>query len=231
MKKIVFSFGIIAIITGLFLVGCDNVTTGNNKDPALVCFGNSLTAGYGATIPGRDDRTKSYPAYLQNKVSIPVINAGKSGDTTSQALARIDTDVLSKNPRIVIIELGANDIFLRVPLNTTGDNLQRIIGLINNGNRKIYIAKFYTEDVAREMAESIGIDDYDQQTLTIDQYDTMFNELALSDNVELIDDIWKGVWGIHMSDTVHPNARGYEIMAENYFNAMKPYLQADNLLK
>jgi acyl-CoA thioesterase-1 len=225
MKKIVFSFGIIVIITGLFFVGCDDVTTGNNDEPGLVCFGNSLTAGYGATTPGRDDKTKSYPAYLQNKVNIPVINAGKSGDTTSRALARIDNDVLSKDPRIVIIELGANDVFLKIPPETTRENLRKIIDLIDNGNRKIYIAKFYTDEIAKELVPG------NEQTAIIDQYNTMFEALASSDNVELIDDIWKGVWGIYMSDMVHPNARGYEIMAENYFNAIKPYLQANNLLK
>jgi lysophospholipase L1-like esterase len=67
--------------------------------------------------------------------------------------------------------------------------------------------------------------------MIINQYDEMFDTLAMSDDVELIDDIWKGVWGIHMSDSVHPNARGYEIMADNYYNAMKPYLQTNNLLK
>jgi lysophospholipase L1-like esterase len=58
----------------------------------------------------------------------------------------------------------------------------------------------------------------------------MFDTLAASDNVELIDDIWKEIWGIHMSDRVHPNAKGYEIMADNYYNAIKPYLEANRLL-
>ncbi|MDR0718748.1 MAG: GDSL-type esterase/lipase family protein [Treponema sp.] len=231
MKKSVFSLGIIGIIIGLFFIGCDNGSTNNNNAPTLVCFGNSLTAGYGATTAGIDDKANSYPAYLQNRVSIPVINAGISGNTTLQALVRINNDVLSKNPLIVIVELGANDVFRRVLLDSTRDNLQKIIALLDDGNRKIYIAKFYTEVVAREMLHTVEIDDYAYQTAIINRYDDMFNALAESNNVELIDDIWKGVWGIHMSDAVHPNKSGYEIMANNYYDAIKPYLEANNLLK
>jgi lysophospholipase L1-like esterase len=53
----------------------------------------------------------------------------------------------------------------------------------------------------------------------------MFDSLVSTNNIELIEDIWDGVWGIHMSDMVHPNARGYEIMADNYYKAINSYLQ------
>jgi acyl-CoA thioesterase-1 len=236
MKKIISYLAAIGfnLIIGLILIGCD---TGNNSEinnienKTVVCLGNSLTAGYGATTPGIDDKTRSYPSYLQDKINIPVVNAGVSGDTTAQGLARINTDVLSEDPLIVIIELGANDLFHVLPPGVTKNNLQSIISMVNDGNRKIYVAKFYTEEVARALANSIGITNYNLQTMLINQYDEMFETLAASNNVELIEDIWSGVWSVHMSDEVHPNARGYEIMANNYYNALKPYLQARGLLK
>jgi acyl-CoA thioesterase-1 len=242
MKKIIFSFCTVGIIFLLCFNGCDNGSTKVNTGVSLVCLGDSLTAGYGATTPGSDDKTKSYPAYLQKKLNIPVINAGITGDTTLQALSRINTDVLMKNPQIVIIELGANDLFKNIPCKTTKDNLQEIINLINDGNRKIYIAKFYTEEVARSFARSFaksmtdnfGITDYAISAMLItliEQYDDMFETLASENKVELIDDIWDGIWDVYMSDSVHPNAKGYELMADNYYKAMKPYLEANNLLK
>jgi acyl-CoA thioesterase-1 len=230
-KQILFVVAVFGLSIGFFFIGCDNGDIHNNQGTTLVCFGNSLTAGYGATTPGVDDKSNSYPAYLQSKINIPVINAGVSGNTTLQSLSRIDTDVLSKDPRIVIIELGANDLFQRIPITTTRSNLQNIIDTLNDGNRKIYLARFYTDAIARAMANDIGITDYVVQTLLINQYNTMFNTLASSNNVVLIDDIWDGVWGIHMSDSVHPNAAGYEIMANNYFKILQPYLQANGLLK
>jgi acyl-CoA thioesterase-1 len=232
MKKSIFSTVVIlGLAASLFFTGCDNDTINDSQDTTLVCLGNSLTAGYGATTPRVDDKSKSYPAHLQNKVNIPVINAGVSGNTTSQGLSRVDTDVLSKNPRIVIIELGANDFFQGISVTATRNNLQNIINKLYDGNRKIYLARFYTDAIARAMANSIGMTNYDIQTFLINQYNNMFIALASSNNVVLINDIWDGVWGIHMSDSVHPNAKGYEIMANNYFEILRPYLQDNDLLK
>jgi len=203
----------------------------SKNTPTLVCLGNSLTAGYGADIPGVDNREKSYPAYLQNRITIPVVNAGVSGNTTAQGLSRIRKDVLSKNPQIVIIELGGNDLLQGIPLSTTQNNLQKIISLINNGNRKIYLAKFYSKAMAKTMLAMLQITDYDEQTALIEQYDAMFNTLAAVNNVELIEDIWNGLSEKYMSDNMHPNAEGYKIMAENYFSILKPYFRENNMLK
>ncbi|MDR2028149.1 MAG: GDSL-type esterase/lipase family protein [Treponema sp.] len=231
MKKLISHFGMIFIITiSLWFAGCDNGTTSNEQGTTLVCLGNSLTAGYGAATPGKDDKSKSYPAYLQKKVNIPVINAGVSGDTSAQGLARVESEVLANDPRIVIIELGANDVFQGIPITTTKENLQSIIDKVDNGNRKIYIAKFYTEAVARAVLAGNGISNDAMQTAVIKQYDDMYNTLVASNNVVLIENIWDGVWGIHMSDGFHPNAKGYEIMADNYFKALEPYLKENNLM-
>jgi acyl-CoA thioesterase-1 len=220
---------IVSLVFSVLVFTCDNGNSENYYAETLVCFGDSLTAGYGATVPGIDDKTKSYPAYLQDRVTIPVINSGVSGDTTANALARLNRDVILKNPKIVIIELGANDFFSRIPISTTKDNLKKIIALLNNGKPKIFVAKFYTEPVVRGLANSFDITDYNAQTVIINQYDDMFDSLAGSENIELIEDIWSGVWGIHMSDAVHPNAAGYQKMADNYFNRIKIYLQTNDL--
>src|SRR5205807_8523479 len=79
----------------------------------IIAFGDSLTAGYGAQ-PGED-----YPTRLSRLIDKPVINAGVSGDTTDMALARIDADVLSRGPRIVIVGLGGNEFLRGVDIATT----------------------------------------------------------------------------------------------------------------
>jgi lysophospholipase L1-like esterase len=227
MKKIL---GIVTVfIIGLSVIGCNNGTTDNADEDVvvedvIVCLGNSLTAGYGAATPTIVDETKSYPAYLQAKVkNMLVVNAGVSGHTSGLTLARVNHDVLSWNPKIVILEIGGNDIFQGVPFSETEKNIKDIIRKIDNGKRKIFVAKFYTEEIARSLINGVGITDYDLQTAFIARYDALFNSLP-SANVELIEDIWDGVWGIHMSDEVHPDAAGYAIMAENYYKAMKPSL-------
>src|SRR5919199_350459 len=71
----------------------------DSRGANVIAFGDSLTAGYGAQA-GED-----YPSRLSALIGVPVINAGVSGDTTQSALARIDSDVLSRDPRLVIVGL------------------------------------------------------------------------------------------------------------------------------
>jgi lysophospholipase L1-like esterase len=149
---------------------------------------------------------------LQNKVNIPVINVGVGGDTTAKGLARVKKDVLSKNPRIVIIMLGANDWGQKVSLATTQKNLQKIIDMVNDGKRKIYLVRFYPGPGWNE------------------KVDNMFNTLVSSNNIELIDAPWDDVWKNSL-DGFHPNAKGQELMAEHFFITLKPYLEENNLLK
>src|SRR2546423_12588209 len=80
---------------------------------SVIAFGDSLTAGYGAQ-PGED-----YPSKLSALMGTTVVNAGVSGDTTESALARLDNDVLSRNPRVVLVGLGGNDFLQGVPIATT----------------------------------------------------------------------------------------------------------------
>jgi lysophospholipase L1-like esterase len=228
-KAVIMLSGALIVIVSAASCGNGSLADGQSGS-SIVCFGDSLTEGYGASIPGVVDKTKSYPAYLQNAVTIPVHNAGISGDTTAQGLARLSRDVLSKNPSIVVVEFGANDLFNLVTVNTTQNNLAAILSALNNGRRKIYLAKFYTEAVAQALFTANGIP-APMQTALIAQYDSMFSTLAQTHNATLINDIWSGVWGVKMSDTIHPNAQGYETMSALVLNAMRPHLQANNLLK
>ena len=226
MKKLIF------LITGLVLIlsfsTCNNEAD-SSQGTTLVCFGDSLTAGYNGKF-SMDIPLQSYPAYLQNKVSIPVVNAGISGDTSAQALARIEADVRSKDPQIAVILLGFNDIMALVPTENTEANLQEIISRLDNGKRKIYLAKFYTHEIAMEIGRMNGLSDLVILGLILDN-DAMFSGLASANNVTLIENIWEGIWGEHMSDAVHPDKDGYEIMSNIIFNELEPYLKAHGLIK
>ena len=83
----------------------------------IIAFGDSLVQGVGAS-PGHD-----IVSVLSRRLGVPIVNAGRSGDTTGAALTRLDSAVLSRNPRIVIVLLGGNDMLRRVPRATTFDNL------------------------------------------------------------------------------------------------------------
>ena len=73
----------------------------------IVAFGDSLTAGYGLAA------NEAFPAQLQRALiakglTVNVVNAGVSGDTTAGGLARLDWSV-PDGTDAVILELGAND--------------------------------------------------------------------------------------------------------------------------
>ena len=63
------------------------------KNPTIIGFGDSLVAGYGAT--GGND----FISVLSKSIGQPIQNFGVSGDTTADALVRINT-VTVKDPGI-----------------------------------------------------------------------------------------------------------------------------------
>ena len=235
MKKRIFILYILVLITIIGFSGCQGDST--SYEDTIVCLGDSLTAGYGSNPTDLLDKSAAYPARLQEKVNVEVINSGTSGITTGVALSQLDLDVKDYNPQIVVIELGANDFFKSIDISTTQQNLQDIISYVSDRNAKIYLAKFYTDTVARDFLENVEllgdevVTDPAEQTAIIASLDDMFSSLESSNDIELIEDIWSGVWGVYMYDEVHPNADGYTIMAENYFNAMQPYLETNGLVK
>ena len=77
----------------------------DSRGSLIICFGDSITYGSGAK-EGDD-----YPSYLAGMVRREVINVGVPGETSGQGLERLEDDVLSEDPYIVIVEFGANDHF------------------------------------------------------------------------------------------------------------------------
>ena len=72
----------------------------------IICFGNSITAGSGVS------KQAAYPYFLSELLGISVINAGRGGEVSSDGLRRLDEDVLSHQPRLVIIEFGFSSSIL-----------------------------------------------------------------------------------------------------------------------
>lgn len=167
----------------------------------IICFGDSLTFGTGAP------RGKSYPDRLSALIGQPVINVGIPGDTTARALLRLERDVLSQSPRMVLITLGGNDLKNGVDKKIAFKNLREIIEDIQAKDALVFIA---------------GI-----KLLFWDRgYEEEYEKLAEDTGAVLIPNILGGLMGNEelMHDTIHPNAAGYEIMAHKFYAAIKPYL-------
>ncbi|MEK6985449.1 MAG: GDSL-type esterase/lipase family protein [Candidatus Thermoplasmatota archaeon] len=77
----------------------------SRSDRPIVAFGDSYTEGTTAR------RSEAFPALMEASLGIPVVNAGRLGETAHEALPRLERDVLRHNPRLVIVEFGVNEAF------------------------------------------------------------------------------------------------------------------------
>lgn len=176
-----------------------------NAEPTgstIVCFGDSLTYGTGAPAD------ESYPARLARHLEEPVLNAGIPGDTTARALSRLDDDVLSLDPRIVLITLGGNDLKNGVPREQAFANLGTIVERIQSEGALVVVG---------------GID----VPLYGRGYPEAYRDLCQRLGCVLIPNVYEGIWGRRerMSDRIHPNGDGYEVMAEHFLEAIEPYVE------
>ena len=231
-RKICITLVIIGIMAGFY--GCDSSdpASENNGIRPIVCLGDSLTEGYGASNPGSVDKTRSYPAFLGEKVTVSVVNAGISGDTAAGGLARLDKDVLAKDPQLVIILLGANDFFQRRQADETKKDLQSIINKTKGGNR-VYLASFIGDsNWEKSYVNSFPGAITQEITAYLGEYKRIYSELkAENTDIGYIANIWEGIGSNDMSDPIHPNAEGYRKMANTIFNEIKPFLLANGLVK
>lgn len=188
---------ITAIVVAIALVlawrarSIGNVRNLHSRGTAIVAFGDSLTAGYGAA-PGED-----WPSRVSAITGENVINAGVSGDTTEAALARIDNDVIARNPRIVIVGLGGNDFLRSVPIATTEANLRAIIDKCQAAGAAVILLGFRFP------------------TLNAD-YEAMYKRVAKDGHCLFVANVLSGILTNPQlkSDEIHPNAKGYQLMAE-----------------
>jgi acyl-CoA thioesterase I len=201
------------ILTFLVLaIACsryEDVRNLESSGTAIIAFGDSLTSGVGGG-PGAD-----YPSALSALTSISIINAGVSGDTTESALQRVDADVLSSNPRIVIIGLGGNDFLRGVPIASTEANLREITRRIQS---------------AGAMAVILG---FRFPSLRGGNYDDMYERVAEENGALLIPDLLDGILSnpSMKSDAIHPNGAGYRLMAERVANPLRDLIKAAEMAR
>ena len=187
----------------IFLCGCEgSIVNRDSHGSNIVCFGDSLTAGLGA------DEGQDYPSVLRALVPLPVINAGINGDTTGDALKRLERDVLQQNPKIVVVMLGANDFLHQVPYEETLKNAEVIVDRIQERGAMVVWAAVRT-----------GIFG--------DGYLDDFKKLARRKRFVLIPNILSGILfdPRYKYDRIHPNGEGYRLMAERIYQRIKPLLK------
>jgi len=197
----------------------------------IVALGDSLTAGVGATF-GQD-----YVSELEVLTGENIINAGVSGDTTEEALARLQRDVLNYDPATVIVWLGGNDFLARyyqeIENQTQDTFLERLIAaffeFIGKDPRNEDVI---TEDETFANLETIVERIQDSGAVVVlvgmdgepveDNLNARYQAVAEETGAIYVEDVMDGIIGRPSltSDLIHPNNAGYELVARRIYPAV-----------
>lgn len=182
----------------------------SGADATIVCFGDSITAGYAVR--------RGFPSFLLESLrqrfpdsKIEMINSGISGDTSQDGLGRLDWAVLSYEPDLVTINFGINDCVLGLSREEFEMNLVEMVRRIRAGP---------DSEILLLSSQPLESPPYDQRVL--DYYQTV-ERVAKEMNVGFVDVY--GAWmkrvrvGMPLDSLIlpgldHPNEAGYRIIAE-----------------
>ncbi len=206
LTKILF-MKLIAAFTLIFAVGSTSFAADDSEsgDPiAILAFGDSLTAGYG--LPAGDGFVDQLQAWLASELGEPVqvVNGGVSGDTSTGGRSRLDwalAPIKSGKPDLVIMELGANDALRGVAPEVTRQNMDAMLGTLNERGIPTLVAGM--------LASPSWGPDYEAS------FNGIFPDLAEKYNMPLYPFFLDGVATIpelNQADGIHPTKEGVAII-------------------
>jgi acyl-CoA thioesterase-1 len=167
-------------------------------DAVILAFGDSLTFGTGAA------ESESYPAHLEKLIGRRVVRAGVPGEVTSQALERLPGALDEHAPRLLLLCIGGNDFLRRLGNAQAERNVREMVKL------------------ARSRGISVLLIGTPEPGFTVSPpafYATIAKEYRLPYEQGIIGQVLKD--STLKADPIHPNARGYRIIAERVADALK----------
>lgn len=185
----------------------------------VVCFGDSITGVYYHTGSRRAwtdmlgiALKKAWPA-----ARVEMVNAGVSGHTTTNALARIDRDVLAKKPDLVAVMFGMNDV-ARIPPQEYERNLTTIADRCARAGATVVFCtpNSVVENPQRPNARLAAYADIMKRVAAARGWPVAdafadYSALAKSDPSQ---------WNLLMSESIHPNLNGHRRFAELIASAL-----------
>jgi len=170
---------------------------------AIVFFGDSITSGH--SLPTE----QAFPALVGQALGVRAINAGVSGNTSGDALRRVEPDVLAHQPRLVVVQFGGNDFLRQVPKDETLRNLDAILDRLTTAGAAVVLLEMH-----------VGLGD--------DPYLDGFGSLAAKYRALLVPNFMRGILSnpALKLDAIHPNAEGHQLLAQRVADALRPLLAA-----
>ncbi len=162
------------------------------QDAVILAFGDSLTYGTGA-----DHHTESYPAVLATLSDRKIINAGVPGEVSREGLLRIRTLLEQHQPDLVLLCHGGNDLIRKLGGEQLQQNLVQMIEAIRESGAQVVMLAVPKPGVFLKAAP-------------------VYSEVAEQLQVPLENNIIADIESENTlkSDAIHPNAKGYRLLAE-----------------
>jgi acyl-CoA thioesterase I len=177
----------------------------------IIAFGDSIIAGLGLreddTIPAALERALRKEGY-----NVTIVNAGVSGETASNGLARLDWTI-GDGADLVILELGANDMLRGIDPGVTEAALDAILAALKARKIRVLLA-------GMKAAPGLG-PEYRRR------FDAIYPALAKKYDVPLYPFVLEGVAGVpalNASDGMHPNSAGVEIIVKRILPGVRALL-------
>ena len=165
----------------------------------VLILGDSLSYGTGANT-GED-----YPSLLIKSTGWNIINEGVPGDTTAGGLTRLPDLLEVYQPKLLIVELGGNDLLHQTsPIEIT-KNLNSILALAKaQGIQTVLVA---IPEISALKAAVGSLSDH-----------PLYEKLAKETNTALIADVFSDVLSDRTlkADQIHANAKGYAVVSEQF---------------
>jgi acyl-CoA thioesterase-1 len=178
----------------------------------LVCYGDSITAGYGLE-PGQ-----AWPEALSRTLTaqgqhVKVLNRGTSGATTKDALTGLPS-LLALHPTAVVVEFGGNDGLRGLPLDATRANLDQLLTGLERAHIRVLLAGITLPP------------NYGPQY--IHNFEKIFRDLAARHHTVFVPMLYRdliGKPGSIQPDGIHPTAQGSELIAHTLLPEVKQLLR------
>lgn len=160
-------------------------------DAVVLAFGDSLTYGTGAR------EAESYPAQLGRLIGRKVVRAGVPGEVSAQALRRLPGELDEHQPQLLLLCIGGNDFLRNLGKAQAAANVQTMVA------------------VARQRGIDVLLIGTPEKGITVTPpgfYAEIAEQHRIPYEGSVIGEILRN--SELKSDTIHPNARGYRLIAE-----------------
>lgn len=191
-------FAAMALLLVLAACGSQPQLPKLSSDAVILAFGDSLTYGTGAV------REQSYPAVLGSLTGLEVFNRGVPGEVTALGLKRLPDVLYEVQPDLMILCHGGNDMIRKTGMEAAADNLRKMIRLAQGQGVSVILLAVPRPGLMVEPPEF---------------YSQLAEEMGVPIEEEVIAEILSD--RSLKSDAIHPNAKGYRLMAEAVFELMQ----------